>query len=202
MNPAGVHIEVELKFPLSDPAPVREKLLAMGFSTAGRVFEYNLLLDTPGGELAAAGRLLRLRRDRSVRLTFKERTQPGEPVDDRYKVRIESELELLDLETMRHVLHRLGYTSERVYEKYREHFTLGNGVCAEIDTLPYLGHFLELEAPPREIEALAEKLGLKAADGLRETYYQLFQDYRARSGLEACDIRFKEAGTARKQPGL
>lgn len=202
MDQSGVHLEVELKFPLIDPAPVREKLLALGFITAGRVFEYNLLLDTPGGELTASGRLLRLRRDRSVRLTFKERTQPGEPVDDRYKVRIESELELLDLETMRHVFHRLGYTSERVYEKYREHFTLGNGISAEIDTLPYLGHFLELEAPPGEIEILAEKLGLRAADGLRETYYQLFHDYCVRNGLEARDIRFGEAGTAREQTGV
>ena len=199
MSPARIHTEVELKFPLDNPAPVRERLIELGFSTTGRVLEYNLLLDTPEGELAAAGRLLRLRRDHSVWLTFKERPEKKDAVDEKYKVRAESELELLDLETMRYILHKLGYTREKVYEKYREHFTRDAGVHAEIDTLPYLGNYLELEAPPEDIESLVKELGLRVVDGLRETYYQLFYDYCASHGLEARDIRFEEARAAKGQ---
>ncbi|MCE5269983.1 class IV adenylate cyclase [bacterium] len=186
----NVQTEVELKFPLSDRQAVRARLVELGFTSAGRVYEYNLVLDTPEGELSLAGKLLRLRRDRKVRLTFKERLAGNSALDERYKVRAESEIELSDLETMRHVLHRLGYTRERVYEKYREHFSLGAGVSAELDTLPLLGDVLELEAPPQEIDSLAAQLGLEVTSGLRENYLQLFSARCLALGREPGDMRF------------
>ena len=193
MGQARVQTEVELKFSIGDPHKIRERLLELGFSTSGQVFEHNLVLDTPDGELSAAGQLLRLRRDRIIRLTFKERSGSDPSIDERYKVRAESELELMDLETMRHILHKLGYTEERVYEKRREHFARENGVHAELDTLPYLGNFLELEAPPEMIDSLAGQLGLDLAEGLRENYFQLFNRFREENGIQNRDIRFSEA---------
>jgi len=185
-----IQTEVELKFALHDREAVRRRLLELGFTSAGRVYEYNLVLDTPGGDLSLAGKLLRLRRDRKVRLTFKERLAGTSELDERYKIRAESELELSDLETMRHVLHRLGYTRERVYEKYREHFSREGGVSAELDTLPLLGDILELEAPPEQIDALAAQLGLEVTSGLRENYFQLFSARCLAQGREPGDMRF------------
>jgi len=187
----GTRAEIELKFHLDDPQPVREKLIALGFESHGRAFEVNVVLDTPGLDLATGHRLLRLRSDGRIRLTYKE------PHEDlalglRFKAKQESELELSDLETMRHILHRLGFPSERVYEKYREHFTRPDGSAAELDQLPHMGHFLELEAQPEKIERVAAELGLELSDGLRENYFALFTGYCLRTGLETRDMKFED----------
>ncbi len=198
---ARIQTEVELKFPLTDREAVRSRLIELGFTSSGRVFEYNLVLDTPDGALTAEGKLLRLRGDRKVRLTFKERNAVPGALDERYKVRSESEIELSDLETMRHILHRLGYTRERVYEKYREHFGRGPGVSAELDTLPGLGEFLELEAPPEVIDSLAVELGLDVTRGLRENYFQLYNAHCLAAGIEPGDMRFDSSSVSGSQPG-
>jgi adenylate cyclase, class 2 len=193
--------EVELKFPLTDREAVRSRLVELGFTCSGRVFEYNLVLDTPDGSLTAEGKLLRLRSDRKIRLTFKERNAVPGALDERYKVRSESEIELSDLETMRHILHRLGYTRERVYEKYREHFSRGPGVSAELDTLPRLGEFLELEAPPEVIDSLAADLGLEVTRGLRENYFQLYNARCQAEGIQPGDMRFDGGAVPAAQTG-
>ncbi|OGG05174.1 MAG: hypothetical protein A3F83_08495 [Candidatus Glassbacteria bacterium RIFCSPLOWO2_12_FULL_58_11] len=183
--------EIELKFPLPGPETTREKLLQLGFVSHGRLFEHNLVLDTPEGALAADGRLLRLRRDDSIRLTFKEPHEEA-ALHGRFKAKRESELEVADFETLRHIFQRLGFTKERIYEKYREHFTRADRVCAELDCLPHLGYFLELEAPPEKIEEVAAALGLDPASGKRENYFRLFTDYCAARGLELQDMRFAD----------
>ena len=183
--------EIELKFPLAGPEITREKLVQLGFVSQGRLFEHNLVLDTPEGALAAGGRLLRLRRDNSVKLTFKEPHEEA-ALHGRYKAKRESELEVADFETLRHILRRLGFTKERIYEKYREHFTRADNVCAELDCLPHLGYFLELEALPEKIEEVAAALGLDPALGRRENYFRLFTDYCSAQGIELTDMRFED----------
>ena len=191
MRPGMRQVEVELKFPLKDPEEMCKRLIEAGFSTDGRVLEQNIVFDTPTGDLAGGGRLLRLRKDREVRLTFKE-----PPVDsthaERFKVKEESELIIADFETMRFILRQLGFTRERIYEKYREHFTRGPGEAAEIDRLPHLGFFLELEAPPESMDRLAADLGLDPSQGLRENYFQLFQEHCRRTGLEFHHMLFED----------
>ena len=61
MEPHLKQTEVELKFPLKDPEPMRKLLIDMDFSSSGRVFENNIVFDTPGGTLESSGKLLRLR---------------------------------------------------------------------------------------------------------------------------------------------
>jgi predicted adenylyl cyclase CyaB len=141
--------------------------------------------------LAAGHCLLRLRSDGRLTLTYKE-PHADPALGSRFKAKQESELELSDLETMRHILHRLGFTSERVYEKYREHFTHPDGSAAELDRLPHMGHFLELEADPERIERIAAQLGLELTDGLRENYFALFTDHCRQTGLDCRDLKFED----------
>jgi len=183
--------EIELKFPLSEPESMRKRLLKLGFVSRGKLFEYNLVLDTPRGDLESKGRLLRLRSAEGVRLTFKEPLEEN-GLNQRFKAKKESELELSSLETMRHIFHRLGFTAERVYEKYREHFTRENDVAAEIDRLPHMGWFLELEATPEKIEEIVENLGLQMSEGLRENYFELYTAYCGKMGREPGDMRFSD----------
>ncbi|MBN2290658.1 MAG: class IV adenylate cyclase [Candidatus Glassbacteria bacterium] len=189
VKPGPRQTEVELKFLLKDPEDMRRRLHDLGFSSSGTVFEHNIVFDTPGRSLKKGGNLLRLRQDSGVRLTYKEppadRTHAG-----RFKVKQESELAVADFETMRYILNRLGFTTERVYEKYREHFSRGPEVSAELDRLPHLGFFLELEVPPDQMDRLAADLGLDPGQGLRENYFQLFEAHCRSAGLEPGDMRF------------
>ncbi len=191
--------EIELKFPLEDPDPVRTQLAALGFRSAGEVFEHNLVFDTPEGRLQRNRQLLRLRQDRTVRLTFKE-PPPEEEQDQRYKVRAESELEVGELETMRHILHRLGFTRERSYQKRREHFQREDGAGAELDRLPHLGWFLELEASPAAIEEVAAALGLDRSRGSRDNYFELFDQWREATGSRLYHLRFEDEAGAGPEP--
>ncbi|MBW7997559.1 MAG: class IV adenylate cyclase [Candidatus Glassbacteria bacterium] len=183
--------EIELKFPLDSADEVRAGLVRLGFTSAGEVFEANIVFDTPGGELRGRHCLLRLRRDRKVKLTWKE---PHEDMElaGRYKAKRESELELSDLETMRHILHRMGFTSEWVYEKYREHFTRPDGAVAELDRLPHIGRFLELEAGPEAMEEVAAALGLDTAEGIKVSYMVVFQQWCEQHGSRLSDMRFED----------
>ena len=185
------HPEIELKFPLAEPGKMRKRLLELGFVSRGKLFEFNVVLDTPGRDLDSQGRLLRLRSDKGVKLTYKEPLEEGS-LGKRFKAKKESELELSSLDTMRHILHRLGFTAERVYEKYREHFTRDDNVSAEIDQLPHMGYFLELEAPPEKIEEIVESLDLQVSNGLRENYFELYTAYCRKMGREAGDMRFSD----------
>ena len=194
MNPL-VRSEIELKFPLENPSKIRKQLIDLGFISQGRVFEFNLVFDTPRNTLAKSGCLLRLRRDKTVKLTYKEPPPQESALNHRFKVKTETELEVSDFDSMRHILHRLGFTRERIYEKYREHLMRDDGVSAEIDHLPYLGDFLELEAIPEKIEEVAVALGLDPARGLRENYFQLFAGYCKKEGLEITDLVFKDNTT-------
>lgn len=183
--------EIELKFPLAETGKMRERLLGLGFVSRGRSFEFNVVLDTPAGDLDSQRRLLRLRSANGVKLTYKEPLEESD-LGQRFKAKKESELELSSLDTMRHILHRLGFTSERIYEKYREHFTHGNKVSAEIDQLPQMGCFLEIEAPPERMEEIIESLGLQLSDGLRENYFELYTAYCRKTGREPGDMRFSD----------
>lgn len=191
MEPHLKQAEVELKFPLKDPELMRKRLIDMGFSSSDTVFEKNIVFDTPEGTLESSGKLLRLRQDSKVRLTFKE-----PPADSthagRFKVKQESEVIVTDFETMRYILRQLGFIRERIYEKYREHFTRGTGVSAEMDRLPHMGFFLELEVPAESMAQLAASLGLEPGQGSRENYFQLFQAHCRRTGLKFYDMRFED----------
>ncbi|MFC1544780.1 class IV adenylate cyclase [Gemmatimonadota bacterium] len=187
----GTANEIELKFPLDSSDALAAKLTELGFVSQGEVFESNLVLDTPDYSLLAQRCLLRLRRDRTVKLTWKE---PHEDISlsERYKAKRESELELGDFQTMRHIFHRMGYTAERVYEKYREHFTRPDGAVAELDRLPHIGRFLELEAKPEVLEDVAAALGLDTSVGIKVSYMVVFQEWCERNGRVMTDMRFED----------
>ncbi len=183
--------EIELKFPLQSTGEIRERLKELGFVSNGEVFESNIVFDTPDGELRASGRLLRLRRDRTVKLTWKE-PHEDKSLSGRYKAKRESELELTDLETMRHIFHRMGFTQERVYEKYREHWVRPDGAVAELDRMPHMGRYLELECPQELMEEVAAALGFDTAKGLKQNYMVLFAGWCKQHGRKLTDLRFED----------
>lgn len=179
------HLEVEVKFLVSDLAAFRERLVAEGAElTKPRLYERNIRFDTIREDLRRKGQLLRLRQDNHTRLTFKG-IPPVDTAPTEVKVREELEVEVNDFETLALLLERIGFEPWQVYEKYRETFVLA-GVEVVLDEMPF-GNFVELEGEEAKIKQLAGRLGLDwesrvlenylALMGMVVDYYQLpFQD--------------------------
>ena len=152
--------ETELKLKVDDHEPIRERLRSIGALRRGVRFEINAFFDADG-KLKAAGNGLRLRsmRDeagvtRSV-ITFK-----GPATGDAVRSREEIEFSIGDFDAASTLLERLGYLPTHAFEKRRETWEV-EGCLVELDELPHLGTFLEVEGDSaRHVEAALERRGL------------------------------------------
>lgn len=186
MQASPMELETEVKFHLPDPQAIRQRILALGARCRGRAFERNICFDTVDGDLRDSDRLLRLRRDNGIRLTYKA---PPDNADGQVKAYREIELELGSFDAMAAILSELGFSEARTYEKWRETFTvtasLGE-VHLCLDEMPF-GRFLEIEGPPEAIRPMAERLGLDWAKRILADYLAVFEAVctaLGRAGLE------------------
>jgi len=183
-----VSIEHEAKFRLDDCPAMEQRLRDAGRLCTPWHFESNTVYDR-AGELAASGRLLRLRRALTCTLTFKE-LAPGQ-VTEGVKSRVERETRIDDPQAMDAILRGLGYAPRLRYEKFRAVWQLPHGLIF-LDILPF-GDFLEIEAPVEHIGPLARLLGLDPGSAMDESYHALHQSWRRQKGLDACeDFVFEE----------
>lgn len=179
------HLEIEIKFYLENPQAIRRRIVALGAISRGRVFEINHVLDSRDAVLFQKQSLLRLRQADGACLTFKS---PPQSPDRGFKIRRELEVQVSDFSTTRQILKELGYTTVRVYEKWRETFELDDThLC--LDTLPY-GDFLEIEGTKKNILALSEKLGFAWEQRSVLNYHELFKLVKADRHLNFADITF------------
>lgn len=176
-------LEIETKFAVEAFEPVRDALARAGGTRLSRLFEENLVLDTPDGTLHRRGMLLRLRRDEAGRLTLKLPALGAAPAG--LKVRQELETGVADMAVLETVLGHLGFHPALRYEKVRETWRLGS-VLVCLDLLPF-GRFLEIEGPAEAIAQTADSLDLSMGQALTATYHDLFQAHLARLGLPLTD---------------
>lgn len=179
------HLEIEVKFYLSDMDSTRDRILELGAVSMGRVFETNLRFDDADNRLIEKKSLLRLRRDTKTILTFK-----SEPPfkNDQFKILNELEVEVSDFTTMKHILESLGFREEQVYEKWRETFRLNStNLC--LDTMPY-GDFLEIEGQKEDIKELAYRIGLKWQKRILFNYLAIFDVIKQKLNLPFYDVTF------------
>ena len=188
---AGSNLETEIKLRLDSAAASRRLLGRLGFSVVKRrVFESNIIFDTPAGELRIGGKLLRMRQaGRRHTLAFK-----GPPVAGRYKSREELESEFADPVSMRRILERLGYAPVFRYEKYRTEFAGPDPAGAlMLDETP-IGPFLELEGPPRWIDRTARALGFSRTGYITASYGKLYLEHCQTKGVEPTNMIFNRSG--------
>lgn len=216
--------EVEVKLRVADPAVLRQRLAQLGLRPAatGRVFERNILFDTPQGGLARHGQLLRVRRvtpssnprgaSRAVHaltvLTYKgpavRATSAHSTRGGRYKVRQEFEVGVADPEQLRLILEALGLRAWFRYEKYRTSYQIPKtlrwaaGLQVELDETP-IGEFLELEGPPPAIDRMAELLGYSCSDYITRSYLALYLAQCRKQGVAAGDMVFPPKKKADKK---
>jgi adenylate cyclase class 2 len=180
MARAGSKREVEIKLPLPSAAHGRRLLRKAGFRVIRRrVYENNLVFDTPEGRLRSGDLLLRLREAGSVAtLTFK-----GPASEARHKSRLEMETIVSSPSACLEILRRLGFRQTYRYEKFRtEYRGLDDRGVVALDETP-VGVFLELEGPPAWIDSTARLLGFEIKSYISESYMDLHRSRRHRLGL-------------------
>ena len=176
-------VEVEMKFPVADFAPLERKLVAWGATKVKTRQEEDHYFNAPDRDFAQTDEALRLRRVASSNfLTYK-----GPKLDPQTKTRTEIEVPLAPgeeaAEAMTQLLNHLGYRPVAVVLKERRVFqTKRQGFDLEIclDEVKDVGRFAELEilAPDdrldqarKVLQTAAAELGLTASE--RRSYLEL-----------------------------
>jgi adenylate cyclase class 2 len=211
--------EIEIKLRIGDAQALRHTLKRLGARPVGggtgRVHEWNVLFDTPEGDRARRGQLLRIRTEtpepkskkgKGVRagrvvLTFKrpigEQGAPSASSQEnhRHKVREELELEVADAVTLTKIFEGLGMRGWFRYEKHRTTYRLppksnwAKGLLIELDETP-IGTFVELEGPPTAIDRAAKELGFSRHDYILQNYLSLYVEDCRKHGTEPRDMVF------------
>jgi adenylate cyclase class 2 len=182
--------ETEYKFYVKDQKKIEARLQALGAHLVQpRTHEYNLRFDLPNGRLRRQGRVLRLRQDDQVRLTYKGPSQQLEGALSRQEL----EFTVGDFEMARQILEALGYQVFAEYEKYRTTYQLGEALIM-LDELP-IGDFVEIEGPevPLLIET-AHQLGLNEGVAVIASYLALFERLCTQHGLDFSQLTFEALG--------
>jgi adenylate cyclase class 2 len=168
-------LEQEMKFPVPSLAQVRARLRDRGGHLLhAAALEDNVVLDDGGRSLAAAGRLLRVRRfGTTCLITLKGAASFSGGV----KTRTELETEVADADTVLALLAGLGFAPVRRYQKRRESWSLEH-VTVALDETP-MGSFVELEGDGAALAGVARALGLDPHKAARGTYLDLWTAFRA-----------------------
>jgi len=200
-------LELEIKLRVESHETLRRRLRAVGATPVGRVFETNHILDTAEGTLRARGSGLRLRvsdpadgasaaagtagencptAGAEATLTFKGPVQPAG-----VKQRKEIEARVGQPETMLELLGALGFVEVLCYRKRRESFLM-ESCRVELDEVPLLGLFVEIEGPDEDrIRRVQRMLELHSAPAVADSYVALLARRCEEGGLDPRKIDFE-----------
>jgi adenylate cyclase class 2 len=185
-------LEIEAKMKVKDFDAVRKALAEAGAKHVGSVLEINTFFDTPDKSLLAQDKGLRLRRTHDDRtgqehfvITVKGPAQPGA-----FKSREEAETDVDDGDRAAGVLQALGYLPDLSFEKRRESWTL-DGCKIELDELPILGRFVEVEGPDEPaVTRVRDRLGLAHLPSIKTGYISMLTRQLQETGDQRKTITF------------
>jgi adenylate cyclase class 2 len=200
--------EIEMKFPVSDLEAARRAVLRAGGQYVGTVLQTDRYFDTPQQTLMKQDRGLRVRTCESCRAGTARRsrasTVPGgqcppyaalvtykgpRSACGRAKSRREIQTLVADPQAVEEMLTEMGLSRRLVIQKRRSTYHLG-GCLVELDELPILGAFVEIEgASARVIGAVARKLGLET-EPTKASYVHLAVEACRRAGKKCTEITF------------
>lgn len=169
-----MHREVEVKFSISEPSRIREKLLELGATYVDTVDQVDIYYQHPCKNFAETDEALRLRENnsksgKSIELTYKGPKRGGWAKD-----RVEIVSRVVDSMEMQEILEMLGFKTVARLQKHREFYMI-KGVEVSIDKVEGLGDFVEIEDKGGGLEAvreIASLLGL--GEPVPKTYLELY----------------------------
>ncbi|MBI5726070.1 MAG: class IV adenylate cyclase [Planctomycetes bacterium] len=182
--------EIEAKIRVRDFTALRRRIAALGGRLLGSAVETDRFFDTPGRRLMKMDCGLRLRtisrpsgsrkKEAGALLTYKGPRK----ADARAKVRREIQTRLADPRAIADILGMLGLRPSAVVRKHRTTYRLGR-CLVELDRLPGLGRFVEIEGPSRAaVTEVRKKLGL-AGPLVMESYVRMANRLKLRIAKRA-----------------
>ena len=184
--------ETELKFSVDDIPAFRVRVVQLGLSLrTERSFEGNTLYDTPARDLRGKRQLLRIRQYDGRCVVTHKRVGEDDGLDQRFKVRIETETLVEDSAAMAEVFLQLGFGPVFRYEKFRTEWDAPEGGHLVLDETP-IGTWAELEGEPAWIETMLGRLGVDPACCSTESYGTLFLQWKHSTGSPADNLTFEE----------
>jgi adenylate cyclase, class 2 len=189
----GMSVEIEAKMKVEDLAVVRERLKAVGGTLVGEYLERNVFFDTEDRLLLTAdeGLRLRLARDTTSGVLVCTITFKGPRLHGQLKSREETELTVVGFDDAVAMLKCLGYAAVLSFEKKRESWLLG-GCEVELDELPHLGPFVEIEGPREEtVLKVREQLQLSGRPILKASYIALLMTHLQEQGQSTREVVFE-----------
>lgn len=182
--------ELEAKMQVPDHEPVRQRLTAQGATRLGACMELNTFFDTPERALLALDKGLRVRLTCDF-ATGEERhtmTYKGPQHDGALKNREEIELTADNGEQAALLLERLGYAPTLSFEKRRETWRVDD-CLVELDELPRLGCFVEIEGPDEEaVLAVREALELDDRPLVKTSYIAMVDELLRSTGARKLEF--------------
>lgn len=169
--------ETEAKMKVDDLDAVRETLRSLRATRIGTRFEMNAFFDTAERSLKTKDQGLRLRSmidesgAASTVITFK-----GPAAASAVKSREEIEFGIESFDEASALLGKLGYAPTLAFEKRRESWELDD-CLVELDELPHLGTFVEIEGASEAIVlAVRTRLGMDALPLISKGYIRMIDD--------------------------
>ncbi len=187
-------VEVEAKLRLSDPPALHAKLAALDAVRDRDVLETNTYFDLPDGGLKSSDQGLRVRVevDQATGKAESILTHKGPRAHGRLKSRSETELGVSDARAAGQMLSALGYQPVLTFEKLRTRYLL-DGCRVEIDTLPYLGTYVEIEGnTDDDVVGVQAKLGLGDKPLIRASYIAMLVTYLSEHRLPRTIVRLSD----------
>lgn len=179
--------EVEAKFKIGSERSFRKVLKKAGASLLSRELEKDVYYNNLPGCRGPGAIRLRSVGDKGL-FTVKSQNACGS--SGTYKVRDEFEVAVADAEAFAHILKILGFKPSFRKEKLRATYGWrGAKIC--VDTLPFIGSYVEIEAPKKKIKEAAEALALDMSKAIPDTYMELFNYYKLRHGRPELEFSFK-----------
>lgn len=185
-------VEIEIKLKVDDSTAVRETLKSLGAVPLGEVLETNIFLDTSDRALLSADCALRVRCNRPL-ADAKEKliiTYKGPREEGPVKRREEIEVVVDGMNQAIALLERLGFQETLCFEKRRESWQFEQ-CTIELDEMPALGGFVEIEGPTEAAVAAAQaRLGLSDLQPLPESYADLVTRHLSDIGEHGTRLTF------------
>lgn len=190
-------VEIEAKIKVDDLAPTGAKLREAGATFVADQFEINVIFDAEDRSLLAADKGLRVRQARDVAtqvetctVTFK-----GPRKHSAMKSREETEMRVESFPAAVELLRQLNFHPILSFEKRRQSWTLG-GCKVELDELPHLGCFVEIEGhSEKAIQKVQDQLGLGQRPIVKTAYVGLMMTHLQDHGTSDRSVRFAAPAT-------
>lgn len=189
-----MNVEVEAKLRLSNPPSLHAKLAELDAVHDRDLLETNTYFDRPDGDLKRSDQGLRVRVEVDQHTGKSEviLTHKGPRAHGRFKSRSETELGVSDAARADQMLAALGYRPVLTFEKRRTRYLL-DGCRVEIDTLPHLGTFVEIEGDTDDdVLGVQAKLGLGDEPLIQDSYIGMLAAYLSEHRLSAKMVRLSD----------